>query len=200
MALARTNLGQIFGGVLVALIIGAFALGGAQRNHLSFESDCAVKVGDNCVDPKEYYAAYGLMSSIGLNEKAAKQLKLRQQIAQGLAERELLLDEAERLGISVSDEEVDNELAEGRTRVSLPAEGAERLSRSLAMCVEGPGGCAFGTLGLRALPVKKDGQLDYERYKKMVRVATGRSPAQFKEMQKREITAERVRDLIRAGV
>lgn len=200
MALARTSLGQIFGGVIVALIIGAFALGGTQGNPLSMGSDCAIEVGKECVDPKEYYAAYGLMSSIGLNEKAAKQLKLRQQIAEGLVERELLLAEAERLGISVSDEEVDDELAEGRTRVSLPAEGAERLARSLAMCVEGPGGCAFGTFGLRALPVKKDGQLDYDRYKKMVRVATGRSPAQFKEMQKREITAERVRDLIRAGV
>ncbi len=198
MALARTSVGQIMGGVIVALIIGAFALGGTQS--FSLGSECAINVGSDCVDPKEYYAAYGLMSSIGLNDKAAKQLKLRQQIAEGLVERELLLAEAKRLGISVSEEEVDDELAEGRTRVSLPAESAERLSRSLAMCIEGPGGCAAGTFGLRSLPVKKDGQLDYERYKKMVRVATGRSPAQFKEMQKREITAERVRDLIRSGV
>jgi parvulin-like peptidyl-prolyl isomerase len=200
MAIGRSGLGQIFVGVIVALIIGAFALSGGSQGPLLPTSECAVQVGKHCVDPKEYYAAYGLMSSIGLNDKAAKQLQLRMQIAQGLAERELLLDEAERLGISVSEEEVDDELAEGRTRVSLPAASAERLALSLAMCVEGPGGCAPGTFGLRALPVKKDGQLDYERYKKMVKIASGRSPAQFKEMQKREITAERVRDLIRSGV
>ncbi len=197
---SRSGMGQIFVGVIVALIIGAFALSGGTQGPLLPSSECAVKVGKHCVDPKEYYAAYGLMSSIGLNEKAAKQLQLRAQIAQGLAERELLLEEAARLGISVSEEEVNDELAEGRTRVSLPAASAERLSLSLAMCVEGPGGCAPGTFGLRALPVKKDGVLDYERYKKMVRLAAGRSPAQFKEMQKREITAERVRDLIRSGV
>ncbi len=200
VTMGRSGLGQIFVGVIVALIIGAFALSGGNQGPLMPTEECAVAVGSHCVDPKEYYAAYGVMSSIGLNDKAAKQLQLRQQIAQGLAERELLLDEAARLGISVSEEEVDDELAEGRTRVSLPAASAERLSLSLAMCVEGPGGCAPGTFGLRALPVKKDGQLDYERYKKMVKIASGRSPAQFKEMQKREITAERVRDLIRSGV
>src|SRR5690606_20764574 len=97
-------------------------------------------------------------------------------------------------------DEIDEELAAGRTRVSLPVAHAERLALSLAMCVEGPAGCAPGTVGLRALPVHKDGVLDYERYKRMVRLATGRSPNHFKEMQKRELTAERLRELIRSGV
>jgi peptidyl-prolyl cis-trans isomerase D len=192
--------GQVVIGLVVAMIIGAFVLGGGAMSAAGLSKECAAEVGDHCVDPKEYYAAYGLMSSIGLNEKAAKQLQLRAQIAEGLIERELLLEEAKRLGIAVSEKELDEELASGRTRVSLPAARAESLALQLAMCVEGPGGCAPGTIGLRALPVLRNGVLDYERYARMVRVATGRSPSHFKEQQKRELTAERVRELIRSGV
>lgn len=196
----QSGVGQVVVGLIVALIIGAFVLGGGAMSVAGLSQECAVEVGDHCVDPKEYYAAYGLMSSIGLNEKAAKQLQLRAQIAEGLVERELLRKEAERLGISISENELDEELAVGRTRVSLPAARAEQLALSLAMCVEGPGGCAPGTIGLRALPVLREGVLDYDRYTRVVRVATGRSPNHFKEQQKRELTAERMRQLVRAGV
>lgn len=196
----QSGVGQVIIGVVVAMIIGAFVLGGGAMSASGLSKECAAEVGDHCVDPKEYYAAYGLMSSIGLNEKAAKQLQLRAQIAEGLVERELLLHEAERLGIAVSEKELDEELASGRTRVSLPAARAESLALQLAMCVEGPGGCAPGTVGLRALPVLRNGELDYDRYARMVRVATGRSPSHFKEQQKRELTAERLRELIRSGV
>lgn len=196
----QSGVGQVVIGLVVAMIIGAFVLGGGAMGAAGWSKECAAEVGDHCVDPKEYYAAYGLMSSIGLNERAAKQLQLRAQIAEGLVERELLLEEAKRLGISVSEKELDEELAVGRTRVSLPAARGEDLALRLAMCVEGPGGCAPGTIGLRALPVLRDGVLDYDRYTRMVRVATGRSPSQFKEQQKRELTAERLRELIRSGV
>lgn len=198
--LRQSGFGQVVVGLVVALIIGAFVLGGGAMTISSWSPECAAEAGDHCIDPKEYYAAYGLMSSIGLNDKAAKQLQLRAQIAEGLIERELLRKEAERLGIAVSEQDLDEELASGRTRVSLPAARAEQLAMSLAMCVEGPGGCAPGTIGLRALPVLKDGVLDYDRYTRMVRIATGRSPSHFKDQQKRELTAERMRELVRSAV
>ncbi|NLE87241.1 MAG: hypothetical protein GX607_12670 [Myxococcales bacterium] len=198
--LRQSGFGQVVVGVVVALIIGAFVLGGGAMTVSSWSPECAAEAGDHCIDPKEYYAAYGLMSSIGLNEKAAKQLQLRAQIAEGLIERQLLLEEAKRLGIAVSEDDLDDELASGRTRVSLPAARAEQLAMSLAMCVEGPGGCAPGTIGLRALPVLRDGVLDYDRYARTVRIVTGRNPSQFKEQQKRELTAERVRELVRSAV
>lgn len=198
--LRQSGFGQVVVGVVVALIIGAFVLGGGAMTVSSWSPECAAEAGDHCIDPKEYYSAYGLMSSIGLNEKAAKQLQLRAQVAEGLVERELLLEEAARLGIAVSEDDIDEELASGRTRVSLPAARAEQLAMSLAMCVEGPGGCAPGTIGLRALPVLRDGVLDYDRYSRTVRMVTGRNPSQFKDQQKRELTAERVRELVRSAV
>jgi peptidyl-prolyl cis-trans isomerase D len=199
-ALRQSGLGQIFFGGIVVSIIAAFVLQSRTGGSANFESECAVQVGKKCVDPKEYFAAYGLVSSIGLNEKAVKQLALQEKVARGLAEREVLLEEANRLGIAASEAAVDEELLEGRTHVSLPVDGAGQLARYLALCYDGPRGCEPGTVGLRALPVKKDGQFDFERYKKVVRVATSRSPNHFKEMQQRELTAERVREVVRSQV
>lgn len=198
-SLRESFLGQLFlGGVVIAIIL-AFALTGSSGSATVI-SDCAVEVGRHCVPPKAFQASYGLLTSIGINEKAAKSLNLRMQVARGLAEREVLLDKARELGISTSEADVDVELAEGRTRVSIPAAGAERLALSLALCVDGPSGCAPGTLGLRSIPVKKDGVFSYDRYKRMVRVATGRSPGHFKEAQQAELTAERVREFYRSQV
>lgn len=197
-ALRQSGLGQIFFGGIVVSIILAFVLQSRTGGTASIETECAVNVGKRCVDPKEFFAAYGLVSSIGLNEKAVRQLRLQEKVARGLAEREVLLEEAKKLGIGASEEAVDADLVEGRTRVSLPAEGENQLARSLALCVDGPAGCEPSTIGLRALPVKKDGVFDFERYKKLVRVATSRSPNHFKEGQILEHTAERVREAIRS--
>jgi len=201
-AFRESGIGQLFFGLVVVAIILAFVLSGKGGPDLgSFKEDCAVEVGSHCIEPKEFFAAYGLIASIGLNEKAAKQMGLKELVARGLAERELLIDEATKLGIATSQDAMDAELLEGRTRVSLPAQGAERLAASLALCVDNPGGgCEPGTVGLRALPVKKNGVFDIELYKRMVRVATGRSPSLFKEMQAREFTAERMRALLTSSV
>lgn len=199
-SLLQSGLGQfLFGSIVVAIIL-AFVLSGQAPSVDALSDDCAAEVGSHCVPPKDFYAAYGLVSAIGLNEQAAEQMRLREVIARGLAEREILVAEAKRLGISTSKEAVDTELLEGRTRVSLPAEGAERFAVSLALCVDTPSGCEPGTIGLRALPVKKNNVFDFELYKRMIRVATGRSPAQFKDMQVREHTAERMRQLIQSSV
>lgn len=198
--LRNSGFGQLFLGSIVVAIILAFVFTGAPSGSIDSADDCAVEVGKNCVSPKEFFAAFRLMTSIGLNDGAVKSLQLREKIARGLAERDLLLEEAHRLGLATSEDDIDNELLEGRTRVSLPAEGAERLAASLAMCVNTPGGCAPGTIGLRAISVTQNGAFDFDLYKRNVRVVTGRSPTQFKEMQQLEYTAERVRDLIRSQV
>jgi len=193
--------GQLALGAIVLAIIVAFAFTGSGAGGAStLVTDCVVKVGPHCVGPKEFQAAYGLVTSVGLSDQAVKRLNLRRQVARGLAEREVLLARAKELGIATSEQDVDRELAEGRTRVSLPAAGAERLAMSIAACVDGMGGCEPGTIGLRSLPVKKDGAFDFERYRRSVRVATGRSPGHFKEMQQAELTAERVREIVRSQV
>lgn len=192
----QTFLGQFLLAAIVVAIIVAFALTGASGSGEISGDDCVVKVGKDCVDPKEYNAALGLVLSVGINERAVKQLDLKRKVARGLAERAVLLREAKRLGISTSEKAVDAELLEGHTRVSLPAVDRERLAMNLALCIDTPEGCVPGTIGLRGLPVLQDGEFDYTRYERMIRRTTGRSPNHFKEMQVREHTAERLRQLI----
>src|SRR5690606_21022223 len=54
----------------------------------------------------------------------------------------------------------------------------------------------------RLLPVTdpRDKQFDYKLYERMVRNVTNRSPREFKEMQKRERIAARMRDLVKSRV
>jgi parvulin-like peptidyl-prolyl isomerase len=198
--LRNSGFGQLFLGSMVVAIILAFIFTGAPSGSTESTDECAVEIGKTCIAPKDFNASFRLLTSIGLNDSAVKSLKLREQVAVGLAERQLLNEEARRLGIGTSEKDIDDELFEGRTRVSLPADGAERLATSLAMCVATPGGCAPGTIGLRAISVKQGGTFDFELYTRTVRVVSGRSPVQFKEMQQLEYTAERVRQLIRSQV
>ncbi len=198
--LRNSGLGQLFLGAIVVAIILAFIFTGAQPGAAGAADECAVNVGKACISPKDFQASLRLLTSIGLNDSAAKKLRLREQVGRGLAERHVLLEEAKRLGLGTSEEDIDAEILEGRTRVSLPADGAERLAMSLAMCVDGPSGCAPGTIGLRAIRVQQNGKFDYELYQRTVRVVTGRSPNHFKEMQQQEYTAERLRNLIRSQV
>lgn len=201
--LKNSIFGQIFLGSIVLAIILAFVLTGAAGGSALRSSECAVQVGKSCVSPKEFFAAYGLLSAVGpggINEAAAAEYRLKEQVARGLAEREVLLSEAQRLGIGTGKKELDDALVHGLTRVSIPAEGQTRLAASLGMCIPGPAGCEPGTVGLRGIAVNRDGEFDFDVYKRSVRIWTKRSLSHFKEMQAREFTAEKLRQLVRGRV
>ncbi len=199
-SLRNSGLGQLFLTTVVLAIILTFLFTGQQPGAAAATGNCAVEVGKSCITGKEFQAALKLVTSVGISEKAVVQLRLREQVGRGLAEREVLFEEALRLGLGTSEKDINDELIQGRARISLPADGAERLAANLAMCVDGPRGCAPGTIGIRALSVKQNGEFDYALYERTVRVVSGRSPSHFKDTQMREYTAERVRDLIRSSV
>ncbi len=189
---------QVFMGAVVLAIIAAFLFTG--RFGSSSKGDrCAVKLDDACVDLKEFTAGYGLAiraSRLELPPEGVREIKAM--VLNGFAERLLLVEDAKRFGISVSEEELDAELREGRTRLSLPAEHEAALSAQLGLCEpEGPG-CAPGTMGIRLLPVKDKGTFNPDLYRRLVRNFTGRGPKQFKEMQHLETIAARMRNLIRS--
>lgn len=195
----------IVGGVVFAIIIVFVLEFRAGRGPAaSLKQDCAVEVLDRCVSVKDFYAAYGLIVPPGLTAKKVRTLGLRKEIANGLIERELLLDEAERLGISVSEKSINDELAAGRAHLSLPAAGAELWSYRLGLCVPDMAAqrCKPGTEMIRMLPVKnsKTKEFDYKKYERVIRNTTNRSPREFKEMQKKELIADRMRDLVRSRV
>ena len=126
---------MVVGGIAFSIIL-VFALefrAGRNGPTASLKKECAVELKGDCIDPKEYYAAYGLVMR-NIQPAASKQLGLHKKVLDGLVERELLVAEAKRLGISASADEVEGDLLNGRARVSLPAEGAQGLSAKLGMC------------------------------------------------------------------
>ncbi|HEY3255377.1 MAG TPA: peptidylprolyl isomerase [Polyangiaceae bacterium] len=196
----------LVGGIAFSIIL-VFALefrAGRNGPTASLKKECAFELKGDCVDPKEYYAAYGLVMR-NINPRASKQLGLHKKVLDGLIERELLVAEAKRLGISASEADVEGELFNGRAHVSLPAQDSLNLSAQLGMCriAEDGRGCEpGGDTMVRYLRVKRtaDEPFDYALYEREVRVLANRGPKEFKEMQQRELIAARMRDLIREPV
>lgn len=190
----RGGTGQILIGAVVFAIIIVFVLEfrPGREGAARLSQECAVEVHDECVDRKDFFAAYGLIVPRGFTNKRVKSMNLRTHIQEGLAERELLVREADRLGVSISEEELDNELSSGRAHVSLPISQAAYLGYSLQL----------DDNWIRYLPVKSSAsdQFDYKIYERVVRNTTNRSPKEFKEMQRRELIAARMRDLVRSRV
>ncbi len=182
----------LMGGIVVAIII-VFMVPAMSAGGGSLEVQCAAKVRSHCVSVKDYYAAYGLISASGeLTNKRAKGLGLPAAALDGLVERELLIHEADRLGIVVSDAALDNELMGGRVYVSVPVAQHGYLARYIGI----------GEDLARYLPVKnsKTGEFDFKIYERVIRNVAGRSAKEFKEMQRREVTANRVRALVKSHV
>lgn len=191
----RGGVGQIIVAAIVFAIIVVFVIefraGGGTTGQLSRQ--CAVEFDGECIERKEFFAALGLVATRDLTPKRMQAMNLRQQVLDGLAERELLVNEAKRLGIAVSDEDLDAELAKGRAHVSLPTGMASYLAYSL--------GIDPAEL-VRYLPVRSQQtqEFDYKIYERVVRNITNRSPREFREMQRRELIAARMRDLVSSRV
>lgn len=178
----RGGIVQFFLGVVVVLIIAAFALD-FRSPRTNFEAECVVEVGGRCVAGREFTAAFQLSVRPDLTPKQIRQLQIRKMLVDGLVERELLLDEAKRLGISISEQEVDAELALGRFHFSLPAERDGQLPMMTYVNVRHPQTEAF----------------NYDIYQRAVRNYARMTTKDFKAHQTRELIAGRMRDLAKLG-
>lgn len=186
---------QVFGGAIVFAIIIVFVLefragGGSPSGSLAEE--CAVKVKGKCIAPNDFHAAFNLVIPRGIPPKQARALELRAKVLEGLVERELLLLEAKRLGISISGEEIDDSLFLGRAHVSIPVADLPYLAVPLRIGFE----------MVRLMPVQnfKTKKFDYTVYERVVRNLSGRSAREFKEIQRAEMVAARVREAVRSRV
>jgi len=170
---------QVVMGVVIFLIIAAFALEVRGPKSANFDTECAARVAGSCVAPRDFTAAFQLSVRPDLTPKELKRLGIRKMILDGLVERELLLEEAKRLGIGISDEQVDAELALGRFHFSLPAERDGQLPMMTHVNVRHPETEAF----------------NYEIYQRVVRNYARMSTKDFKAYQTEELIAARMRDL-----
>ncbi|AKT41396.1 peptidylprolyl isomerase [Chondromyces crocatus] len=196
------RLSQLITGAAVIAIALVFVVNfgpqtGAQGP--SIEISCAVEVHGNCIKSTEFWAAYRLIAPRNADAERLKQLGLRQLAADGLYERWLLNEDAKRLGITVSDDDINQELVAGRAHVSLPVDSLSfERTRQLTYMLGLPGdGENFRVLDVLDRKTKK---FDKKRYERDVRLMTKLSPSDFRDFQKRELVASRMRDLIRARV
>ncbi len=179
----RGGLVQIFLGGIVVLIIAAFALD-FQQPRGGFSSDCVVEVGRSCVPARDFNAAFQLSVRPDFTAKQIRQLQIRKMLLDGLVERELLVAEADRLGISIGDDKVDAELALGRFHYSLPAARDGQLPSAVYVNVRSPQTEAF----------------NFEMYQRAVRNYARMSTKDFKAYQTEELIANRMRELAKIGV
>jgi peptidyl-prolyl cis-trans isomerase D len=163
-------------GILIAVFIINFApqsMGGCEGKQMSTEGPDAVKVGNSTVGARDFKSALLMVGGDRLAPERARQFRLRETVMDRLIERELLAQEAERMGFRISDEEVEDRIYQGKM-ITL---GAEQM-----------------------MPVQKNGQFDYESFRRFALYQMGMSPKAFIDEQRREMLAARVRDLIKDGL
>lgn len=192
------------GGLLVILVAVVFIVqfrpatgGGGPASGPT----CAIEIQGGCISSQHYNTAYRLIGG-GFEASYLRSMGVRRAVADGLIERWLLNQDAARLGISVSDEDITAELAKGRAYVSLPSDKARDLGRSLGLLSQGGQGRIVWETPMRLLPVKnpKTKAFDLKTYEQTIRNIAKMSPSDFREFQREEIIAARMRDLIRSRV
>jgi peptidyl-prolyl cis-trans isomerase D len=186
------GLTSVIYGVMILAMVLVFLVGfgpTAGKKLGSVQTSCAARVKGTCIEPKAHKAAYRLIFSRGTG--GMKQSTASRIVLEGLIERELLADEAGRLGITVSEEEVNDTIYKGNILVSLPADNPN-LQRQV--------GFFDGKAHVDVFKNKDTKMFDMKTYERNVKQMTGRSPAEFREWQTRELLASKMRDLVRTPV
>jgi peptidyl-prolyl cis-trans isomerase D len=172
----------------------------AGQKTASLKEACVVTVKGWCVDPKDYKAVYRLLMPRGpdgsFSQARARQMGLPRIVVDGLVERELLVSEADRLGLTVTEADVTESIYNGLIYVSVPSDRPE-LSFQFPVDNGHIDGRRFNYGGFRDPKTK---QFDMKTYERTIRALMGRSATEFREEQTREILASRVRDIVRAPV
>jgi len=204
----------IYGAIIVATIF-AFVVTfrpNATSRTASLNETCAAKVRGRCIDPKDFGAAYRMLMPTR-SASVSRHLNLKRLALDGLVERELLVDEAKRLGIGVTEAEVTDQLFTGFIRVSVPAADPTVAQSVLYEMYQG-----YARAGLvsqevaqahfndrdAAIPVDfrdpKTKRFDMKIYERQVRNLSNRSTTEFREEQARELLASKMRDVIREPI
>ncbi len=187
----QKGLTSIIYGVIIVGMILVFVLGfnpSAGKKLGTVSEACAARVHGSCIEPKAHRAAYRLVFSRGTG--GMKQAAASRIVLEGLIERELLVTEAQRLGLTVSEDEITDSIFHGYVLVSLPSDQVQ-MQQGL--------GLNDGRVNVGFKDAKTK-QFDMKVYERTVKQITGRSPTEFREWQSREILAGKMRDLVRAPV
>ncbi len=204
----------LYGAIIVATILTfviEFRPNASQRTA-SLSEACAARVRGRCLDPKDFGSAYRILMP-SRSAETSRRLNIKRVALDGLIERELLDDEAKRLGISVTEDEVTDQLYSGFVRASVPSADPTVAQSILQEMYQ-----SYARAGLvsqevaqahfndrdTAIPVDfrdpKSKQFDMKVYERQVRNLSNRSTTEFRAEQARELLAAKMRDVIRAPV
>jgi peptidyl-prolyl cis-trans isomerase D len=162
-------------GVIVVVFVFSFgpqAQSGCESGGLG--SNFAARVGDATLSQNDFRYGFLLVGGSQYPTQVARQRRLKETVMDELIKRELLAEEAERMGFRVSEHEVEDMLLEAKI-VGL---GFEQTVPSM----------------------QKDGRFDYELFKRFVQFQLAMTPKAFIEEQRRELLANRARQVLRGSV
>jgi peptidyl-prolyl cis-trans isomerase D len=180
-------------GVIVVLIIGAFALDYRTSVTMSGD-DCVAEMDGTCIELGAYQTLLRLVAPPGATNKELREAGFVKYAVDALVERELLLQEAERIGVGISEEELDALLSLGRVHFSWPADAP--IPNALAVGRPFPKTGASPTVTYLRVTNSDTGAFDYDIYKRQVQSRLRLSTKAFKEAQEAEVIAARVRELV----
>jgi peptidyl-prolyl cis-trans isomerase D len=204
----------IYGAVIVATIL-AFVITfrpNATSRTASLTESCAARVRGRCIGPKDFASAYRILTP-SRSSTISRKMNLKRIALDGLIERELLADEAKRLGIAVTDAEVTDQLYAGYVRISVPS-----ADPAVAQSIVYEMYQSYARAGIvsqevaqshvndrdTAIPVDfrdpKTKLFDMKMYERQVRNLSNRSTTEFRQEQARELVAAKMRDVVRSPI
>jgi parvulin-like peptidyl-prolyl isomerase len=173
--------GGLMGAVIVVFIIQFRPGSGSSMAGLS--KKCVAKVRGQCVDEKIWKAQRYLLRG---PYEGSPQVNYNKMAMDSLVERTLLEQEASRLGIRVTEDDVMHEIIRDKVYIHLPV-AMRAQGRQLGINEQGFRWTQFGT---------KEKPFDQQLFEKIVRQTTDQSTGEFIEQQELEILATRVLDLV----
>jgi peptidyl-prolyl cis-trans isomerase D len=184
----------IYASMIVAIIV-VFAVQfkqGPSGGKVTTKADCVAEVRGECLSSRDFRASLALAAPRGTEETLIKRLQLRKRIVDGLVERALLVRDAERLGLTISEDDMNEELTAGHAWLSIGVDTSPmEMQFGLRLPIDRT---------MRLFEVKQDGVFDRKVYEKSLRMNVGRGPKEFREQQKQEVIAARMKDLVRSRV
>jgi peptidyl-prolyl cis-trans isomerase D len=204
----------LYGAIILAIIL-TFVIEfrpNASSRTASLSEACAARVRGRCLDPKDFSSAYRILMP-SRSAETSRRLNIKRVALDGLIERELLDDEAKRLGIGVTEDEVTDQLYAGYVRASVPSADPAVAQQILQEMYQ-----SYARAGLvsqevaqahfndrdTAIPVDfrdpKSKTFDMKVYERQVRNLSNRSTTEFRAEQARELLAAKMRDVVRAPV
>jgi peptidyl-prolyl cis-trans isomerase D len=163
---------------------------------------CAIEVRGACIPTLHFWASYRMLAPRGAEQALLRQIRMRKMTSEGLVERYLLNEDAKRLGITVSDDDLNAELTSGRMHISAPVAPLKLADGTSVEPAKIYPYLGLGPDMVRHWPIKnkQTGKFDLKTYEREVRSVAKMSPQEFRTYQKEELIASRMRDIVRSRV